>query len=57
MLAVSSALTRTDPERLWVSAVFAAETGQTEAARTLGEAAAQGKPAYREQIPLLSSPN
>jgi hypothetical protein len=33
--------------------VFASETGQTEAARELAEAAAKAKPEYREQIPQL----
>ena len=54
LLAVSGALARTDPDRQWLSAVFAAETGQADMARALGEAAAKAKPEYREQLPLLS---
>jgi serine/threonine protein kinase len=40
-------------DRQWRCAVFASETGQTEASRELAEAAARAKPEYREQIPLL----
>ncbi len=40
-------------DRQWHCAVFASETGQTEAARELAEAAARAKPEYREQIPAL----
>jgi predicted RNA-binding Zn-ribbon protein involved in translation (DUF1610 family) len=43
-------------DRQWLSAAFAAETGQTDAARTLAEAAAKAKPEYRNQIPLLLPP-
>ena len=39
--------------REWRCAVFANETGQTEAARELAEAAARAKPEYKEQIPQL----
>jgi len=41
-------------DRQWLSAVFAAETNQTEEARLLAEAAAKVKPEY--QIPLLFPP-
>jgi serine/threonine protein kinase len=41
-------------DRQWRCAVFASETGQTEAARELAEAAARAKPEYKEQISLLS---
>ncbi len=41
------------PERNWLAAAFAAATGQPEAARPLARAAAEARPAYREQLPLL----
>jgi serine/threonine protein kinase len=41
------------PDRQWRCAVFASETGQTDAARELAEAAARTRPEYREQIPVL----
>ncbi|PYK18471.1 MAG: hypothetical protein DME55_06610 [Verrucomicrobia bacterium] len=41
-------------DRQWRCAVFASETGQTEAARELAEAAARAKPEYKEQTSLLS---
>jgi hypothetical protein len=37
----------------WRCAVFASETGQTEEATQLAEAAARAKPEYKEQIPQL----
>jgi Protein kinase domain len=37
-------------DRQWRCAVFASETGQTEATRELAEAAAKMKPEYKEQI-------
>jgi hypothetical protein len=40
-------------DRQWRCAVFASETGQTEAAQELAEAAARARPEYREQISLL----
>jgi len=40
-------------DRQWRCAVFASETGQTEASRELAEAAARAKPEYREQIHQL----
>ena len=40
-------------DRQWRCAVFASETGQTEAARQLADAAAKAKPQYREQIPQI----
>jgi hypothetical protein len=40
-------------DRQWRSAVFASETGQTEAARKLVEAAATARPEYKEEIPQL----
>jgi len=42
-------------DRQWRCAVFASETGQTEAARQLADAAAKAKPEYKEQIPQLFS--
>ena len=41
--------------RQWRCAAFASETGQTQAARELAEAAARTKPEYEEQIPQLFS--
>ncbi len=55
LVAVSGALAKTDPDRQWLSAVFAAETGQPETARALGAAAAAAKPEYREQLTLLNA--
>ncbi len=40
-------------DRQWRCAVFASETGQTEAARQLADAAAKAKPQYQEQIPQM----
>jgi serine/threonine protein kinase len=40
-------------DRQWRCAAFASETGQTDAARQLAEAAATSKPEYRENISLL----
>jgi hypothetical protein len=40
-------------DRQWRCAVFASETGQTDAARELADAAARTKPEYREQISVL----
>ncbi len=40
-------------DRQWRCAVFASETGQTEAARELVDAAAKAKPEYKEQISQL----
>jgi hypothetical protein len=40
-------------DRQWRCAVFASETGQTEEARELAEAAARMKPEYKEQISVL----
>jgi hypothetical protein len=40
-------------DRQWRCAVFASETGQTEAARELAEAAASMNPGYKEQISVL----
>jgi tRNA A-37 threonylcarbamoyl transferase component Bud32/predicted RNA-binding Zn-ribbon protein involved in translation (DUF1610 family) len=40
-------------DRQWRSAVFASETGQTEAARQLADEAAKAKPQYQEQIPQI----
>jgi hypothetical protein len=42
-------------DRQWRCAVFANETGQTEAARELAEASAAAKPEYKEQNPQLFS--
>ena len=40
-------------DRQWRCAVFASETGQTEAERELAEAAARAKPEYQDEIPIL----
>ena len=40
-------------DRQWLCAVYASATNQPETARQLAEAAAQGNPDYREQIPFL----
>ena len=40
-------------DRQWLCAVFASETGQTDAAQQFAEAAAKAKPQLREEIPLL----
>lgn len=60
LLGISSAFAKqgsTDlAERQWLSAVFAAETNQTENARQLAEAAVKAKPEYRDQISLLFPP-
>jgi len=40
-------------DRQWRCAVFASETGQTEAARELAEGAARAKPEYKEKISVL----
>ena len=42
-------------DRQWRCAVFASETGQTDAATELAETAARAKPEYKEQIPQLFS--
>ena len=57
LLAVSESFiepgTRDAADRQWRCAVFASETGQTEAARELSEAATRAKPEYGKQIPVL----
>jgi len=57
LLAVSKSFTdpaaRDAADRQWRSAVFASETGQTDAARELAEAAARAKPEFKEQISVL----
>jgi DNA-directed RNA polymerase subunit RPC12/RpoP len=59
LLAVSKSFidpgSRDAADRQWRCAVFASETGQTEAATQLAEAAARAKPEYKEQIPQLFS--
>jgi eukaryotic-like serine/threonine-protein kinase len=60
LLAISSSFVQPSApdaaDRQWLSAVFAAETGQAESARQLAEAAAKTKPDYRGQISLLLPP-
>ncbi len=57
LLTISTSLIKPNlpdaPERRWLAAVFAAETGQAEKARELAEAAAKARPAYQEQLNLL----
>jgi len=57
LLAVSESFiepgTRDAADRQWRCAVFASETGQTEAARELSEAATRARPEYGKQIPVL----
>jgi DNA-directed RNA polymerase subunit RPC12/RpoP len=57
LLAVSKSFidpgARDAADRQWRCAVFASETGQTEEATQLAEAAARAKPEYKEQIPQL----
>jgi hypothetical protein len=57
LLAVSKSFidpgARDAADREWRCAVFASETGQTEAARELVEAAATAQPGYREEVPRL----
>ena len=43
-------------DREWLSAVFAVETGQAEAAHPLADAAAKAKPEYREMLGPLFAP-
>jgi hypothetical protein len=40
-------------DRQWLCAVYASETGQTDFAKQLAEAAAKSKPEYRDLIPLV----
>ena len=40
-------------DRQWLSAIYAQSTGQTDAARELGEEAAKAKPEYRDNVKLL----
>jgi hypothetical protein len=57
LLAVSKSFinpgARDAADRQWHCAVYASETGQTEAARELVEAAARARPEYKEQISVL----
>lgn len=59
LLAISSSFIQPNApdaaDRQWLCAVFAAETGQTESARQLAEAAAKTKPEYRDQVSLPSA--
>jgi tRNA A-37 threonylcarbamoyl transferase component Bud32/predicted RNA-binding Zn-ribbon protein involved in translation (DUF1610 family) len=58
LLAISTSFIQPNPpdapDRQWLCAVFASETGQTVAARQLAEAAAKSKPEYRDQINFLA---
>ncbi|MFN2509619.1 MAG: hypothetical protein ABR589_12710, partial [Chthoniobacterales bacterium] len=59
LLAMSSAFFNAPPpdtaDRQWLAAVFAAASGQDEAAHALADSAAKAKPEYREHLPLLGS--
>ncbi len=61
LLAVSKSFidpgSRDAADRQWRCAVFASETGQTEAARELADAAAKAKPEYKGQISILFPAN
>ncbi|MEY2546196.1 MAG: eukaryotic-like serine/threonine-protein kinase [Verrucomicrobiota bacterium] len=52
-LAVSQSFASASADRQWLCAVYANETGQTDAAKKLAEAAAQSKPEYRERMTML----
>jgi hypothetical protein len=60
LLAASTSFIKPDEadaaDRQWLCAVFASETGQTESAHELAEAAAKRKAKYQEQISLLTEP-
>lgn len=43
-------------DRQWLSAAFAQQSGQTEAATQLSDVAVKAKPAYKEQLGTLKSP-
>ncbi len=43
-------------DRQWLCAVYASMTNQPEAARQFAEAAANSKPEFRDQLPLLLAP-
>jgi hypothetical protein len=55
LLRMSSAFIRPGvseiPERQWLSAIFAAQTGQRGAAQELAGKAAEGKAEFRELLP------
>jgi serine/threonine protein kinase len=57
LLAMSTSLIHANAadvaDRQWLCAIFAAATGQSDAAHSLGEMAAKAKPEYREQMKLL----
>jgi hypothetical protein len=59
LLAISTALITAKlpdvAERQWLAAVFAHETGQTDAVTPLAEAAAKAEPRYRDLLRLLKS--
>jgi hypothetical protein len=59
LLAIANSLIKKIPaavaaDREWLSAVFANETGQAEAARFLAKAAADAKAEYRDYLPLIA---
>ncbi len=60
LLAMSNAFIRPGApdaaERQWLAAVYAQSTGQTEAAKTLAEAAAKAKPEYERELRFLLAP-
>jgi hypothetical protein len=39
------------PERPWLTAIFARQTGQAEAAKELAQKAADAKPEFRDLLP------
>jgi serine/threonine protein kinase len=59
LLAIANTLIQKAPvadaaDRQWLSAIFANETGQPEAARFLAKAAANAKAEYRDYLPLIA---
>jgi hypothetical protein len=59
LLAIANSLIKKVPpadaaDRQWLSAAFANETGQPEAARFLATAAANAKTEYRDYLPLIA---
>lgn len=58
LLAVSAAFIQPNAsdaaDRQWLCAVYASETGQLDAARQFGEAAAKSKPEYQDLLPLVA---
>jgi hypothetical protein len=60
LLTISTSFIQPNPseaaDRQWLCAVYASTTNQPEAARQLAEQAADSKPEYRDQLPILLGP-